>query len=289
MLRKAIIVLAAVAPGLAAAPASQAQVRPVAPVQAPATPAPPAARPATAEPQANVDSSYLLGPGDVVDIGLVGRGDFSGRARVSTDGTILLPLIGKIKAADRTVLELSDDIRAALIKGQFYSDPVVRAEVLQISSRYAVVLGNVGQPGLLPLDRTYRLSEILARVGGKTGGGADYVLLTRGTTGATERYSIDELASGGPEKDPLVQAGDKLYVPSAETQVFYVSGQVNTPGAFTVTDGLTFRMAIAKGGGVTENGSEKKLKVVRAGKPIKVKLEDPVKVGDIITVGERLF
>jgi hypothetical protein len=49
-------------------------------------------------------------------------------------------------------------------------------------------------------------------------------------------------------------------------------------------------MALAKGGGVTENGSEKKLKVVRDGKPLKkVRLDDIVKVGDIITIGERLF
>lgn len=60
---------------------------------------------------APVDSSYLLGFGDIVEIGLVGRADFGSRARVSTDGTILLPLIGKIQAADRTVIELSEDVR----------------------------------------------------------------------------------------------------------------------------------------------------------------------------------
>ena len=83
----------------------------------PATPAP-AAGPST--PQATaVDSSYLLGPGDVVEIGLVGRADFGSRARVSTDGTILLPMIGAIPAAQRTVLQLADDVRQALIKGGF--------------------------------------------------------------------------------------------------------------------------------------------------------------------------
>jgi polysaccharide export outer membrane protein len=264
-----------------------------APVAAMAQATPPATAPAAAPttPQATaVDSSYLLGPGDVVEIGLVGRADFGSRARVSTDGTIQLPMIGSIPAAQRTVLQLADDVRQALIKGGFYSDPVVRTEVVGINSRYVTVLGSVGNPGLLPLDRNYRLSEILARVGGRSGNGADYIILTPASGGPSQRYSIAQLASGGPDKDPPVHTGDKIFIPTAENEVFYISGQVNTPGSYPVSDGLTVRMAIAKGGGVNENGSEKKVKLVREGKTLKgVKLEDPIKVGDIVTVGERLF
>jgi polysaccharide export outer membrane protein len=257
--------------------------------QTPPAPPSPAAAPNT--PQATaVDSSYLLGPGDVVEIGLVGRADFGSRARVSTDGTILLPMIGSIPAAQRTVLQLADDVRQALIKGGFYADPVVRTEVVGINSRYVTVLGSVGSPGLLPLDRNYHLSEILARVGGKSGNGADYIILTPASGGPSQKYSIPQLASGAPDKDPLVHTGDKIFIPSAENEVFYISGQVNSPGAFPVSEGLTVRMAIAKGGGVNENGSEKKVKIVRDGKPLKgIKLEDPIKVGDIVTIGEKLF
>lgn len=239
---------------------------------------------------APVDSSYLLGFGDIVEVSLVGRADFGSRARISTDGTILLPLIGKIHASERTVIELSEDVRQALIKGGYYADPIVRADVISISSRYVTVLGSVGSPGLLPLDRNYRLSEILARVGGGSGDAADYVILTKSGANSGERYYIAKLASGGIGDDPPVQSGDKIFVPTALSEVFYLSGQVNTPGGYPVTNGLTFRMALAKGGGVTENGSEKKLKVLRDGKTLKkAKLDDPVKVGDIITIGERLF
>jgi polysaccharide export outer membrane protein len=239
---------------------------------------------------ASVDSSYVLGFGDTVEVSLVGRADFGSRARVSTDGTILLPLIGKMVASERTVIELSEDVRQALIKGGFYADPIVRADVVSISSRYVTVLGAVGSPGLLPLDRNYRLSEILARVGGGTGDAADYILLTKSGATAAQRYYIAKLAAGGVGEDPLVQSGDKIFIPSVQGEVFYISGQVNSPGQFPITNGLTFRMALARGGGVTENGSEKKLKVVRDGKPLKkAKLDDVVKVGDIITIGERLF
>jgi polysaccharide export outer membrane protein len=245
---------------------------------------------AGAEKPSTVDTSYILGPGDVLDLGLVGRGDWGSRVRVSADGTILLPLIGRIPAAKRTVLEIADDIRQALIRGAFFSDPIVRAEVAGISSRYVTVLGFVGSPGLVTLDRAYRLSEILARVGGRAASGADYVVLTRAAGGEPARFPVDALASGRPEEDPLVANGDKIFIPSAENEVFFISGQVNSPGSFTVTPGTTVRRAIAKGGGVTPNGSEKKVTLIRDGQKLKgVKLEDTVKVGDIITIGERLF
>jgi polysaccharide export outer membrane protein len=262
------------------------------PVEPPAqSGAPPASQPvaAPAAPAAPVDSSYVLGAGDMVEIGLVGRSDFTSRVRVSTDGTILLPLIGRIHASDRTVIDLADDVRQALIKGGFYADPVVRADVIGISSRYVTVLGNVGTPGLLPLDRNYRLSEILAKVGGRGGAGAPFVLLTRAGAPKADRYSIDKLASGS-EDDPIVKPGDKIFIPTAEAEVFYISGEVKTPGAFPVTEKMSIRMAIARGGGVTENGSENKVTLIRDGKPVKkLSLEDPVKVGDIIKIGERLF
>ena len=150
---------------LTAAVSAYAQV-PDQSTQAGASPAQPQA---SAAPAAPIDSSYVLGAGDVVEVSLVGRGDFTSRVRVAADGTILLPLIGRVTAVDRTVVELADNIRQALVKGGFYADPVVRADVVGISSRYVTVLGNVGTPGLMPLDRNYRLSEILAKVGGRAG------------------------------------------------------------------------------------------------------------------------
>jgi polysaccharide export outer membrane protein len=293
--RASLCSLAATAAALVAQTAS-AQQQPQSQPPAAASPgAPPGASPQTASPTPQaapappVDASYALGPGDSVEIALVGRGDYVSRVRVGTDGAILLPLVGKLQAGGRTVLELADDVRQALIKGGFYSDPVVRADVISISSRYATILGAVGTPGLMPLDRNYHLSEIMARVGVHPGGGADYVVLTH-ASGESSRYSVTAMATGGGDKDPVVQAGDKIFVPSPESQMFYISGEVKSAGGFPVTEGMTVRMAIARGGGVTENGSEGKITLVRGGKELKrVKLDDPVMPGDVIKIGERLF
>lgn len=231
-------------------------------------------------------SDYVLGRDDVVEVGLIGRGDFGGRARVQADGTIQLPLIGKVAAADHTTSELAEAVRKALLTGGYFADPVVNVEVVGYASRYVTVLGTVGSPGLVPINRPYRLSEIMARVGGVREGGADYVSV-RSANGDERRILLRDLASGGPDQDPYVAPGDKIYVPVAET--FYIYGQVNSPGAYALTSNMTVRQAIAKGGGLTESGSDKKVTVTRDGKKTKLDLSDTLLPNDVIVIGERLF
>jgi polysaccharide export outer membrane protein len=231
--------------------------------------------------------AYVIGSGDVVEVAVLGQPEFTTRMRVGVDGLIQLPFLGDVNAGSRTGRDLAEEVRKRLAAGGYYARPIVRVDVVSYASRYVIVLGAVGAPGLVPVDRAYRLSEILARVGGVRESAADYVVLRRGT-GAEQRYPVEELASGGNDKDPIVSPDDKVYVPPAEQ--FFVSGQVKSPGAFALKAGTTFRMALARGGGVTDQGSEKRLKVTRKGVQLKaVKLDDLVQEDDVVVVGERLF
>src|SRR5690349_19130260 len=85
--------------------------------------------------------AYVLGRDDVVQVGLLGRNDFGGRVRVQADGTVQLPLVGKLVIADRTAAEVAEMIRKALQTGGYYADPIVQVEVVSYASRYVVVLG----------------------------------------------------------------------------------------------------------------------------------------------------
>ena len=272
------------------APLRSAPINPIPPGAPGATAAPGAAPDAPAPAPVIVDEAFVLGIGDAVDIGVLGRTDFNNRARISTEGTILLPLLGKVKALGLTTAQLAQQIQDALAKGGFYSNPVVRIEVSGVASRYATVLGNVATPGLLPLDRTYHLSDIIARVGAHTGEGSSVVVLTR-ADGSSKKYSMEDLAMGAGGADPVVMAGDKIYVPAATSEVFYISGQVNSPGNFPMRTGMTLREAIARAGGLSESGTDKGILVTRGGKGKATKMDASTKVeaNDVIVVRERLF
>ena len=238
-------------------------------------PAAPAGAPLSSSAPLVSDPEYRLGDGDIVDVMVVGSGDFNTRGRVSADGALLLPLIGAIPARGETPAGLAAKVADALKKGNFYQSPVVRVELAGIRSRYVTVLGSVSSAGLLPLDRSYRLSEIIARVG-KSPAGASYVILTP-ASGEPRRYSIADIATKGGLDDPVVQSGDKIYVPPADDELFYMTGEVKKPGPAILTPNLTIRVALAMSGGVTENGSEKKITLVRKGTKLKgVNLETKV-------------
>ena len=233
------------------------------------------------------DADYVLGPQDVVEVEVLGRTDFKARSKVSQAGMVEMPYIGAIKATDLTAKQLGDAIRKALQDGGYFANPIMEVDIVDYASRYVTVLGEVDKPGLVPVDRPYRLSEVLARVGGARETAADYVTLTP-AKGEQKRLAIADLASGGDTADPYISPGDKIFVPKAE--MFYISGQVKTPGTFPLTPDMTLRMAIARGGGLTDLGTDKGVKIThKSGQKVKLKLEDKIQAGDVIVVPERLF
>lgn len=230
---------------------------------------------------------YVLGAGDVIEVSLVGRSDFQARVQIQVDGTVGLPLVGDLKAANRTVLQFREDVRSALIDGGFYTSAQVAIVVVTFASRYVTVLGEVATPGLVPIDRSYHVSEILARVGGPRPTGADEIIVRR-DTGEELTLTIRDLAIGGDASDPVVYPGDKLFIAAAPQ--YFIYGQVNAAGSYRVERGMSLRMALARGGGLTSLGSESRIKVIRDG--VELKKFDPnaaIKGGDVIVVGERFF
>ena len=270
--------------------AAAASAQPASPLRMPQpAPAPQAGRPAAPATQAaqDVASGYVLGADDVIEVTVLGQPEFTTRARVKANGTIQLPFIGEQKVSGETALSMAPKISEKLRAGGYYAKPVVNIEISSFASRYVVLLGAVGTPGLQPVDRDYRLSEIIARAGGLRETGADFVTLTR-ASGEQRNYPFERLAAGGPEDDPVIAPGDKIFVPEAD--LFYLYGQVNAPGVYPIKGGeMSIRKVIARGGGFNASGSAKRIKLFRNGEETKVNLDMVIKPGDVIVVGERLF
>ncbi len=232
------------------------------------------------------DTGYVLGPGDVIEVSVLGQNEFTTRSRVRADGTIVLPFIGSTAVSGNTSVSFAQKVGGSLKSGGFYASPIVNVEIASYASRYVIVLGAVGTPGLQPVDRAYRVSEIIARSGGIRADGAEFVSLTR-ETGEKLNLDFAKLATGTNGDDPFVNPGDKVYVPQAET--FFISGQINAPGEYAVRRQMTLRKALARAGGLTQLGSAKRIKVFRDGKEQSLPLETDVKSGDAIVVGQRAF
>jgi len=91
----------------------------------------------------------------------------------------------------------------------------------------------------------------------------------------------------------------KVTVSIKEYRLFYVHGEVKSPGGYNYQDGLTIRKAVVLAGGFTERASKKKITLVTEkasdggadspGEAVTVGLNHVVRPGDVITVGESFF
>ena len=258
--------------------------------QAPAPPSQPAVR-----------ADYVIGPRDLLVVQVVGEPSASGTMRVDADGAITLPLIGRVQAGGKTVLQLAEDVRRALADG-FFTDPKVSATVQEYGSQKIFVLGEVRTPGSYPLQGETTLLAALALAGSTLPSAGDTVVINRprhaqapgGETASDEflRVNLRDLQSGLASSQNLrLQDGDTVFVPKVES--IFVTGQVRNAGAFAYQEGLTVLQAIALAGGLNDRGSMSRLVIVRAVNgartEIKAKATDVVRPGDTVLVKERFF
>lgn len=235
----------------------------------------------------NSDGGYVLGPDDTIQIVVYGQPEAGMTTRIKADGTIVMPLIGTVKAAGLTNIGLARLVTEQLTKGKFLTNPVVNVEIGAFVSRSVNVAGRVTTPGIYPLDRPYRALDMLLRAGWIRDNGATYVYLRR--PGQPEqRLDTEGLVRGDVDRDPVLRAGDTLFVPDADT--FFVSGAINRPGSYPVLAGLTVRQALVIAGGVTATGSSNKVGLVRGGaKEVDADLTQVVQRNDVLIIKERLF
>lgn len=243
-----------------------------------------AQRPTEVQAEQRAEASYLLGAADEIEMTVVGQEDLTLKTRIDADGTIVVPLIGKIKAAEQTTAQLGLAIARAYEKAHYLVKPSVNIGITSYASKTVTVLGHVDKAGLYPLDRPYSAAAIIAKAGGARIDGADVVLLTPANGGAPVRLPL-MTSPGAPTY--MVQPGDTLSIPAAE--MIYVYGQVNDPSGYKYENGMTFRQAMAKAGGPTIAGSTKRYAVKRDGKTIKPGLDELIQPGDVLIIKERLF
>jgi protein involved in polysaccharide export with SLBB domain len=114
-----------------------------------------------------------LGPGDAIRLevfpergALPVRGLESGRERLDYDvdssGRVLLPVAGVVQVEGRDF----EDVRADVVRA--FSEEFSGALVRLIPLLRIGVLGEVRTPGLLPVDPTMSVSDVLAAAGGLT-------------------------------------------------------------------------------------------------------------------------
>lgn len=238
----------------------------------------------------------MLGVGDAVSVQVYGNEKLSTTGYIADDGSIQVPLAGKVAVEGLSPSKAADRIAAAFRDGELLVDPQVTVFLVESRSQEVSVLGAVQSPGRFTIQSNSTVLDVLAQAGGiAEEGGYLVVVLRTAEDGSTTRHEINLQGLGEPGHPVptlLLRSGDSLFVP--EAQRFSIYGEVNSPDSYRLEPGMTVVEAITRGGGVTPRGSRNRIELRRAqgGGSFSTRsasLDDEVQPDDVIRVKGRLF
>ena len=249
------------------------------------------------------EKDYRISAGDVIHLQIEDAPELSHIYRVNSSGYIEMPVLGLVEAQRRTTSELARQITKGLQNEEYLNMPNVLVTIRQYNSQTFLVQGSVRNPGPYQAEGRPSLMMIIGMAGGLTGDyGPTAFILRRNKTKkpATAPEADTQISSlqdqtpdaaqstqtpaGGsasaPSADPnyelievnlsalykgqfdqRVEPGDIINIPRAD--VFFVTGEVKSPGSFTLKEGTTLRQALSLAQGMTFNAKASKGVIIR--------------------------
>jgi len=174
----------------------------------------PAESPKTEKPVAQ-DSSYVLGPMDVLEVQVWKEPDFSRQVLVRPDGKITLPLLGDIRVSGMNTMDLKELLTAKL---QDYIDsPEVTVILVESHSKNFYIIGKVTRPGTYELTPGMTVLQALSVAGGLgEWADKDSIRIIRRSGGKEKviRFNYDKVMSGkNLEQNIPLKPNDTIVVP----------------------------------------------------------------------------
>ncbi len=257
---------------------------------------------------------YPIHAGDKIKVVVQGEKDLSGTYLVDAKGDIHFPLLDKIHADGLSLMDFSENLRAALAK-DFLTNPQVETAFEESAFNSVTFLGQVNQPGNYILPPKMTLLRMISVAGGFTAG-ANYAackISRKERGGGKSSILVDvEAVLNGKATDAELEPGDIIFIPKTSSAVeekddllnsVAVLGEVQKSDNYKLTPEMTIVRVLSQAGGMVKGADASRVTLTRKkengkvsvvtvnvnriidGKAPDVKLE----AGDIVYVPESVF
>jgi polysaccharide export outer membrane protein len=252
-------------------------------------------------------SDYKIGRQDLLELKVFDLKELDQTVRVADDGSITLPLLGRLDVAGLTKGQL-EALIARLLEEKFVRNPQVTIFVKEYQSKKVAVSGAVKKPDTYEMLGEKTLLEMISLAGGLDRDLGKEIIIFRPQENGTERISVDLdklVYEADPKLNVAVLPGDIVYIPSVEKVRIFVTGAVRSPNLYEVprSEPVTVLKAVTLAGGTTDRASQSKVQVIRTGPdgtrvtiPVNLKRvkrgkdEDPIlQKDDLVLVPESFF
>jgi polysaccharide export outer membrane protein len=159
-------------------------------------------------------ANYRIGALDTIGVTVFQEPDLtSANVQVDAAGNVLLPLIGEVKASDKTSTELADEI-AKRLSQRYLTNPQVSVIVQDSVSQHVTVNGSVTEPGVYAIKGRTTLLDAIAMAKGTSrvaslGDVAVFRMINGHRVGGV--FNVSKI-SRGEAPDPEIVGNDTIVV-----------------------------------------------------------------------------
>jgi polysaccharide biosynthesis/export protein len=223
---------------------------------------------------------YLINPGDVLDVYVYDVPELSHTYTVSPSGVVTMPLLpSPVRAAGLAPDQFARAMEEAFRQSGRLNRPEIAVSVKQSLASSVAVEGAVKNPLILPEIGRIRLVDVLTQCGGLADDAGTNVTITRSPLAlrnlvaeggsATPTLSVElnkVMGVTDPASTIEVWPGDRVSVERERPDVYYVLGEVKSPGGYSLKKGheeLTVLRALALAGDATGVAKKSKAMIIR--------------------------
>ena len=165
------------------------------------------------------DYSYIIGPGDSVNIVVWRNPELSMSVPVRPDGKIAAPLVDELVAQGKDSVQLARDIEKVL--GKYVRDPIVTVLVGGFVGPYSEqirIVGEAARPQAMPYKSKMTLLDVMIAVGGLTDFAAGNSATILRSSEGNKQYAVrikDLIKRGDVSANVEMKPGDILIIPQS--------------------------------------------------------------------------
>jgi polysaccharide biosynthesis/export protein len=221
------------------------------------------------------NAEYRLGPGDVVQVEIIGDLTTRQRMAVGPDGKIYFNVLPGVDVWGMTIAQARERLVQEMQK--FVREPqAVTVNLIRAESQRIWVLGRLNKPGVYGLNGPMTLLEAISEAGGPSPAAAFATGSTARMTMASARGGVSDeaadlgrsfiirqgrmlsvdfqrlLREGDMSQNIYLQPDDFIYLPSSRAGNVHVLGAVTSPRAVDYSNQLTLLQSVALAGGTLQ-------------------------------------
>ena len=196
-----------------------------------------------------VSPSYILGPGDEINVQLTGQVNQQLRFSVDRSGAISIPGVGPVHVAGLPFAQLNNYLGGQL--GKIYRNFTINTNLGSLRTIQVFVVGEARRPGAYSISSLSTLTNAVFASGGPLPEGSLRDIQVKRGGATIDHFDLyDLLLQGDKTHDVPLVSGDVIFIPFVGPQVAVV-GSVAAPAIYELKGATSVCQSLQFAGGPT--------------------------------------